>query len=787
MNFDKIINHVVTGRTLKTILPETTNILQDKLYYITTKYIANYQEKLQLGDIMYYISTENLDNVIGNYDFNLSWVSSVKYALYYLQNQPILSKLILLRDEDEIDFFYSSKQEIIKKLLPKIVINDSDSLSEQSPLIYLCYLLNQSNINYEVITDLNKSVKSDIVILVGNPVRQIADYKLRSLIIKKPYFDLFLYITCFIDRSSKYCIFNKIKDELDKNIDWTTEFQFRSYDWVLNPISEDTIYIYEKQAVKQANNSVKQANNSVKQANNSVKLQNTIITKYNLLENIRFLEDLTSKKQISDSIYKKANANIQEITKPTINLSKVINIGINNKNPMVYVIIEGMGTQRDEKNIAFLDNYNNESILSIVYYFNYESKSFAKIPIPNVLNILKNARKLNRNANLNYDKLHDRVQRLINLIFDLLNDNINLVLIGISHGSLLIHQAILFLKQSFIDFVKYNIFIYTIGSPRYLPKDLLGSSESPRVINFYHEKDEFNKILKSAFDFGVKSLRVPDLSNIVNNYKYDEENAICIMKDSKRNDILLNKFGESKFIIYHVSFEVAELVLTNKLIDILYANLTKSEISNFKADNMYILIKQLDTQEVYKYKNQKLLGIIPIESHYFLLLSDNETLLRVPNLRNVSLSDKFRISTNNVYLDGCIYKKIKLDYINSVLKSHINLKILTYETQTYYLFFSSNKIIDEQKLPPILLQNLSKKSVQPQNFIDQKILPKKPTLPPIQNLPQNFIDKQKLIKRPALPPIRLRPELPTSEPKVSNSDMTRPPLPPIKAFKILNI
>lgn len=123
----------------------------------------------------------------------------------------------------------------------------------------------------------------------------------------------------------------------------------------------------------------------------------------------------------------------------------------------------------------------------------------------------------------------ERIFRLKTTIKDFLKDGKNVTAIGVSHGSLILHGAILKLQmdmdvnQSMLN----HLNVLTVGSPRYLPKDLLlpikqtsQSSPAPapiqieKVLNFYHKRDSYIRKLHILASKPGSSFRVPDLSKV---------------------------------------------------------------------------------------------------------------------------------------------------------------------------------------------------------------------------------------------------------------------------------
>jgi hypothetical protein len=162
-------------------------------------------------------------------------------------------------------------------------------------------------------------------------------------------------------------------------------------------------------------------------------------------------------------------------------------------------------------------------------FFDYRTRGFLDFK-----NAFQNASALKK-FNNEWFKNHDRVNALVNQIIQLLKDDIyNLVLFGISHGALLINAALTHIRLYNDPTLLQNTFVYTIGSPRIIPKSIIPfqTITLPRVLNYYHEKDPVLKrlsILKQfgLFNFpqlGVKQKKIP--------FTYDESHATFVFSDS---------------------------------------------------------------------------------------------------------------------------------------------------------------------------------------------------------------------------------------------------------------
>lgn len=72
-----------------------------------------------------------------------------------------------------------------------------------------------------------------------------------------------------------------------------------------------------------------------------------------------------------------------------------------------------------------------------------------------------------------------------------------------SHGSILLHSALVRLQidpDAETNWWK-KIVVFTIGSPKYIPKNILPFSpnNTPNVFNFFHVNDPYLKVFASIF------------------------------------------------------------------------------------------------------------------------------------------------------------------------------------------------------------------------------------------------------------------------------------------------
>lgn len=210
----------------------------------------------------------------------------------------------------------------------------------------------------------------------------------------------------------------------------------------------------------------------------------------------------------------------------------------NNDPSTVFIMIEGMGTTSQDT-CRVIENKNSKTM----YMFNnvnYDSKNivFDTFRAVGDLNEISTSGSLN-----NYGKLgrSDRLNKLTKIIKDRLNSHFNrVIVVGTSHGSLLVHGAILKIKMDpECDIHIDKLRIWTLGSPRYLPQKLLPlPDDEPRILNFYNTLDPVVRALFTGMQF-LTSVQVPNLKALKDNstgWKYCAEDDNYEIVDEPTKD-----------------------------------------------------------------------------------------------------------------------------------------------------------------------------------------------------------------------------------------------------------
>lgn len=217
-------------------------------------------------------------------------------------------------------------------------------------------------------------------------------------------------------------------------------------------------------------------------------------------------------------------------------------INLKGKN-IVYIMIMGFGNKTKSYSKY---NVKEENIIELVEY-NTEGN------IKNVKALFSDIKKLKLNKEL-IEK--PRLTNLYELLkFYLEHTTLNIVVFGFSHGSLIVHGAILKLKmivgnESFNERLN-NITIVTIGSPRYLPKELL---RGEKIYNVYNIKD-FLKDIKWFFKSYFKLPTFPKINDDRFRLKMylNEQANIHYLQDENFIFVKFIGFKNSNYLYYHGS------------------------------------------------------------------------------------------------------------------------------------------------------------------------------------------------------------------------------------------
>jgi hypothetical protein len=181
---------------------------------------------------------------------------------------------------------------------------------------------------------------------------------------------------------------------------------------------------------------------------------------------------------------------------------------------------------------------------------------------------------------IKYELLHRHVQKGPNGE-NILPKDYKVYVCGMSHGSLLVHGAIVKLQMDMdIRFEHLqHLYVLTNGSPRYLPTGLIPRPDNydprdPPLLNFYHVKDPYIRLLRKKMlkkrgflvpDLEIMGFTEKDCSKIrTHPYKYVSTKSLVMIEkcsfmaenDKKYTDEHLWKLYESKKFVDENGTEV---------------------------------------------------------------------------------------------------------------------------------------------------------------------------------------------------------------------------------------
>jgi len=288
----------------------------------------------------------------------------------------------------------------------------------------------------------------------------------------------------------------------------------------------------------------------------------------------------------------------------SFNVSSMLNTAI--------VIMEGVLTNTDFCKVLHTQK-------CVIEWVNYLTKNNKVSDIYNMNDTAKALALENAGPSDTYSEA--RILKLKNVLKKYTESHSNVIAIGISYGSLLMQGAIMKLKMENCDMKNLNV--YTIGSPRCIPKDFIGLSRVGQVLNFYHLNDPFITSLYKLTQNGDNSFIIPNLQYIRDNkiveilgigpssdrYFYDKEKSIVIgnMKNTIQGLAFWQKFTPylRDTILYHTSPSTLFPIFDQKLMQAcstLQVDAVFTQQCNEQSAGLskYVYIKMCSTCKNYK-------------------------------------------------------------------------------------------------------------------------------------------------------------------------------------------
>lgn len=256
---------------------------------------------------------------------------------------------------------------------------------------------------------------------------------------------------------------------------------------------------------------------------------------------------------------------------------------------IVYIFSLGAGS----KNNDFSDyEFHVNNISEIISYKG--GKKILGIPVFDFLDVKKNIKeiekiKLEGHGKIDFNKY--RLSRLLELLeFYLLNTYLNIVLIGFSHGSVLIQAVILKIKMKGIisrEVLKERITIFSVGSPNIIPPDIISKDKTNKIFNIYNIYDN---ILSLGRIFKItKKDYIPDLSKShIRTLNFSEG----FWKSNDNNVMFKYSFDKEKRIIY---INIENIFKYLKISNLLF----KQSLRHTVYLNLIVLFKTIEDNSFY--------------------------------------------------------------------------------------------------------------------------------------------------------------------------------------------
>ena len=188
---------------------------------------------------------------------------------------------------------------------------------------------------------------------------------------------------------------------------------------------------------------------------------------------------------------------------------------------MVFIYIGGVSSSDPDFTKEYIFNNGQKNISYVFESVSYYSSKRPDYVIDDILTGRDDAQNLSRQnqIKLNTQRKAKRLNNLVSIIsFYMRYTERKIVVIGVSHGSLIVHSAIIKIKgiyrpiEKLFDIFDKRIIVLTLGSPKYLPISLLSykirdeNISFGNVYNFYNTKDGIYSVLNSIRKLGFNSL-----------------------------------------------------------------------------------------------------------------------------------------------------------------------------------------------------------------------------------------------------------------------------------------
>jgi hypothetical protein len=271
---------------------------------------------------------------------------------------------------------------------------------------------------------------------------------------------------------------------------------------------------------------------------------------------------------------------------------------------MVFIYIGGVSSSDPDFTKEYKFNNGEKEISYAFESVSYYSSKRPDYVIDDILTGRVDAQNLSQNTQINPDSSR-KAKRLNNLVsiisFYMKYTRRKIVVIGVSHGSLIVHSAILKIKgiyrpiEQLFKIFNERIIVLTLGSPKYLPLSLLSDKirdyiSFGNVYNFYNTKDGIYSVLNSIRKLGFNSLsylKFPELKDEFNDespnyvniepllcltntnipkYKYDDHNHLFFVKNTENLKYFKDNSSEEIYIIQNLCKNTLNIVFFHSIL-----------------------------------------------------------------------------------------------------------------------------------------------------------------------------------------------------------------------------
>jgi hypothetical protein len=253
---------------------------------------------------------------------------------------------------------------------------------------------------------------------------------------------------------------------------------------------------------------------------------------------------------------------------------------------MVFIYIGGVSSSDPDFTKEYKFNNGEKEISYAFESVSYYSSKRPDYVIDDILTGRDDARHLSHEKQIKLDteRKAKRLNNLVSIIsFYMRYTKRKIVVIGVSHGSLIVHSAIIKIKgiyrpiEQLFNIFDERIIVLTLGSPKYLPISLLSYKTRDdnisfgNVYNFYNTKDGIYSVLNSIRKLGLNSLSYLNFPQLENEFDITSQGyinmdiSLCLQQQA---DIPKYKYDYHKHLFFVKNTENLKYFKQNSTRDI---------------------------------------------------------------------------------------------------------------------------------------------------------------------------------------------------------------------------